>query len=52
MSAMKDYLMDQIDTLSAASGYSPDFLLDVWNECMAEGNSWEFFRAVTLERDW
>lgn len=52
MSAMKNYLMDQIETLSAASGYSADFLLDVWNECVSVGLNWDFFQRVTLERDW
>lgn len=49
---MKNYLMDQIDTLSAASGYSIGFLMDMWNECMDDGLDWDFFRDVTLERDW
>lgn len=52
MSAMKNYLMDQIDALSAASGYPSSVLLDLWNGCMDAGDSWEYFRAVTLERDW
>lgn len=52
MSAMKNYLMDQIDVLSTASGYSAAFLLDMWNECMNSGDSWDYFQRVTLERDW
>ena len=45
MSAMKNYLMDQIDALSAASGYPAAFLLDMWNECMNNGGSWRDLRA-------
>ena len=52
MSAMKNYLMDQIDALSAASGYPAAFLLDMWNECMNNGGFCVSFRRVTLERDW
>lgn len=52
MSRMKDYLLDQIDKLSKESGYSSDDLLDIWDECMDEGQSWEFFKTVTQERDW
>lgn len=52
MSAMKNYLVNQIDALSTASGYSTTFLLNMWNECMNNGDSWDYFWRVTLERDW
>lgn len=52
MGAMKNFLLDQIYDLSERTGYSADFLLDMWNECVAEGCDWSYFKGVTLERDW
>ena len=49
---MKHYLEDQIYKLSELTGYPPDFLWDRWYECMDEGDSWEYFKGVTLELDW
>lgn len=52
MSAMKDFLIGKIEALCAKTGYDFDYLMDLWFECAEEGCSWEFFRDVTLERDW
>lgn len=38
--------------LSERTGYSVDFLLNIWHECLEDEVSWEHFKAVTLERDW
>lgn len=53
MSMMKNYFEDQIYSLASCTGYSFDFLLDVWNDEVSNGDAdFEFFRAVTLEHDW
>lgn len=52
MSCIKNYLFDCIENLSKQTGYSFEFLMDVWIECMEDGADWDFFVAVTLERDW
>lgn len=52
MSCMKNYLLDCIEELSKRTGYAVDFLMDVWAECMEDGNDWDFFEGVTLEMDW
>lgn len=51
MSAMKNYLLDQIDELSQKTGYSDDFLMETWGEQMGE-MTWEQFRAATLAKEW
>lgn len=51
MSAMKDYLMDQICDLAGKTGYSDEFLMDTWLENSGE-MTWEQFRAATLDRNW
>lgn len=52
MGAMKCYFEEQIYKLSELTGYSVDFLWEIWNECIDDGASWEFFKGVTLELDW
>lgn len=52
MGRVKDYLMDCLYELSAKTGYTVEFLLDMWLDCMISGNDWDFFEGVTLERDW
>lgn len=51
MSAMKNYLMEQIDKLSKETGYSDKFLMDTWFERQGE-LSWEDFVDATLDRQW
>lgn len=51
MSAMKDYLMDQICDLSCKTGYSDEFLMDTWFE-NSDKMTWEQFRAATLKLQW
>lgn len=51
MSAMKDYLMDQIDRLAQETGYSEEFLMDTWLE-NPDGMTWEQFLAAAQERRW
>ena len=41
-----------IKELSERTGYSVDFLLHIWRECLEDEVSWDYFEAVTLERDW
>ena len=52
MGMMKNFLIECIEELSRQTGYDFDFLMNVWLECMEDGNDWEFFKGVTLERDW
>lgn len=49
MGAMKNYLMEQIIELSERTGYSDDFLLDMWNRYADSGFSWSYFKAIVLE---
>lgn len=51
MSAMKDYLTDQIDELAQETGYSDKFLMDTWFDQQGE-LSWEDFVDATLDRHW
>lgn len=51
MSAMKNFLMDQINELSASTNYSAEFLMDTWFENCGE-MTWGEFKAATLEREW
>ena len=42
-----------IDTLSKASGYSWNFLVDRYNEMVDDGDyDWDSFVGITAERDW
>lgn len=52
MGAMKNFLLEQINDLSERTGYSADFLIDMWKECANDGCDWDYFKTVTLERDW
>ncbi len=58
MGRMKDLLIGQIEKLCRATGYDFEFLMDMWftytDECLEDGGkiSWDYFRTVTLERDW
>lgn len=51
MSAIKNYLLDQIYELSRETGYSDEFLMDTWIENSGE-MTWEQFRFATLDREW
>lgn len=51
MSAMKEYLMDQIDKLAQETGYSEEFLMDTWLK-NPDGLTWEQFQAAALRREW
>ena len=50
MSAMKDYLMDQICDLAGKTGYSDEFLMNAWFE-NSDTMTWEQFRAAVLNRE-
>lgn len=58
MSAMKNYLNEQIEELAQKTGYSEEFLMDMWfkytSECIEADDpvDWEHFKGVTLDRDW
>lgn len=53
MSMMKTYIENEIDGLAEETGYEADFLRDIWNEEVINGDAdFEYFRAVTMERDW
>lgn len=42
-----------IDNLAKASGYSWDFLVDMYNEMVEDGEyDWDYFVGVTMEHDW
>lgn len=51
MSAMKDYLMGEIEKLSAETGYSEEFLMDTWFQ-RDVGMDWPDFVDATLDRQW
>lgn len=53
MSAMKNYFYDEIERLAKLTGYGFDFLMDIWNEMLEDGeDDWDTFVAITLELDW
>lgn len=58
MGKVKDFLIGQIEALSAESGYDFDFLMELFfaycDECAEAGDAldWGHFRRVSLERDW
>ncbi len=58
MSAMNDYLIGEIEDLSRKTGYPFEALMNQWfaysDECVEDGEpvDWDFFKTVTLERDW
>jgi hypothetical protein len=42
-----------IDKLSEVSGYAWDFLVDLYNEMIEDGeDDWEYFVNCSAERDW
>lgn len=41
-----------IDDLSKKSGYSYDFLVDMYNEVMDDDGDVDSFIAITMEQDW
>lgn len=42
----------RIAGLAAKTGYSYDFLYDIYLECEADGDDFKYFEGVTLEHDW
>lgn len=53
MSKMKSYLEDQIQNLANETGYSFNFLFDIWcEECEDGEGDFEYFCGVTRELDW
>ena len=57
MSCMKRHLEDCIEALAARTGYSYDFLMDKFFECLSEADQdgvefdWNQFQCVTQEHD-
>lgn len=52
MSAIKRNIEDEIERISKASGYSWDFLMDVYNDMMDDGEpDLGFIEAVAMEHD-
>lgn len=41
-----------MDRLSKDTGYSYNFLVDMYNEVVEEDGDLEYFIGVTTERDW
>lgn len=53
MSAIKNFIEDEIERLAKLTGYTWDFLMDIWTEMLEDGeNDWSYFVGVTLELDW
>lgn len=50
MAAIKRYLDDKINDLARRSGYDSEFLWEMWLQ--VEDGDWNYFQAVTMERDW
>ena len=58
MSYMKDLFLEKMEHLAAKTGYSVEFLLEMYDaynqECMEAGEDfdWSYFCGVTLQKDW
>lgn len=53
MSKIKLHLEEAIENLAIETGYSFNFLCSVWSdECKDGDGDFEYFCAVTRERDW
>ena len=52
MSRMGDYYLCKVEVLSKVTGYDFDFLWKIFNEVMDEDGDYNYFEAVTLEKDW
>lgn len=52
MSKIKAYMEETIDNLAVETGYSEEFLNDMWCECIDDDTPWDDFVAITLEKDW
>lgn len=53
MSAMKCFMEDCISKLSELTGYSRNYLSELWHDnCLEEGTEWYDFVCTTLELDW
>jgi|GEM_PF-3970070 len=53
MSMIKRHMEDVISNLAEETGYSEDFLMNIWMECLEDGSTtFDEFVAITLECDW
>ena len=53
MSKIADYIIGRIDELAKSTGYTFDYLWDIWTEMCEDGDTdFELFEGITLEHDW
>ena len=52
MSKTADYDIQRIEELANETGYDFNFLFEKYAETMRDGNTFEYFETVTLEKDW